>query len=94
MTPHFHYQVYFKGLHFVITVVLSSLRLSHALHAVLFRAKLTGSGTCEEILTAITNWVSSGRAAITVNFNTLRASQDCIVEIDSVDSQFPQCDAQ
>ena len=59
--------------------------------AVLFRAKVIGNGTCEEILTAITNWVSSGRATITVNFNTLRASENCVVETDSADAQFPQC---
>ena len=35
--------------------------------------------------------MSSGRAAITVDFNILRANEDCAVEVESVDAQFPQC---
>lgn len=67
------------------------MRIHQNFYVVLFRAKIKGNRICEDILTTITNLVRSGRLSITVNFITLRANQDCVVEVDSVDTQFPQC---
>ena len=55
---------------------------------ILYRARLysTQSDDCEELSTAVTNWVQSSQVALLVQNSRLRVAQNCMVEIDSFQS--------
>ena len=57
---------------------------------VLYRAKLisSGLGSCDEMLTAVTNWIqSSSQASLMFQSGNLLVAQNCAVEIDSFQSE-------
>lgn len=55
---------------------------------VLYRARLYGtqSDNCLELITALTSWVQSSRATLQVQNSRLRVTENCMVEIDSLQS--------
>ena len=55
---------------------------------VLYRARLYGSqpDNCLELITAVTNWVQSTQASLQVQNSHLQVAQNCMVEIDSFQS--------
>lgn len=55
---------------------------------VLYRARLYGSqrDNCLELITAVTSWIQSSQASLQVQNSRLQVAQNCMVEIDSFQS--------
>ena len=55
---------------------------------VLYRARIYGTqpDNCLELITAVTNWVQSPRASLQVQNSRLQVTGNCVVEIDSLQS--------
>ena len=56
---------------------------------ILYRAILFGNepNVCNELVATVTNWIQSPQASLQVQSGSLQVSQNCLVEIDSFESE-------